>query len=101
MEVISKLFKTKMTVFDIEREEDRLVLVSDPSDWMASKAYVDAQELGGLIKFIFRWSVISYILMFPFFFMKSFIKNNMDDLPRIFRISNIASFVLIVMIIFM
>jgi hypothetical protein len=71
MQVVSKLVKMDFKIGSIERDEDRLVIVSDPNQTLKSKVYLTPADVAGVLRASLSWAVISYLLAFPILYFKS------------------------------
>ena len=71
MQVNTKLAKMKIEIGSIQRDADRIVIKSDPEKSMPAVVYLTPQDVASMIKASLNPSVISYILLFPFIYIKS------------------------------
>jgi hypothetical protein len=71
MQVVSKLVKMDFKIGSIEREDDRLIIVSDPQQTLKSKVYLTPADVAGVLRASLSWGVISYMLAFPILYFKS------------------------------
>lgn len=71
MQVVSKLVKMDFKIGSIEREDDKLIIVSDPNQTLKSKVYLTPADVAGVLRASLSWNVISYMLAFPFLYFKS------------------------------
>src|SRR3989304_4790876 len=101
MEILSDKGTTVLKVRSITRKDNKVQIIGQLMGAWDSRMYITPREIRKLIGLSLNQSLISYILLSPLFILGDYIFDIRKDLPRIFRISNIASFVLIVMIIFM
>ena len=70
MQVITKLVKMELEVGSIRRDGDLIVISSDPTQSMPAKVYMTPKDVAGMIKASLNLSVISYVLLFPFLYIK-------------------------------
>jgi hypothetical protein len=70
MQVNTKLVKMELEVGSIQRDGDRIVISSDPTKSMPAEVYMSPQDVVSMIKASLNLSVISYILLFPFLYIK-------------------------------
>jgi hypothetical protein len=70
MQVNTKLVKMELEVGSIRRDGDRIVISSDPTKSMPAEVYMTPKDVVGMIKASLNLSVISYILLFPFLYIK-------------------------------
>ncbi|MFN8456681.1 MAG: hypothetical protein U0401_18770 [Anaerolineae bacterium] len=70
MQVISKLAKMEFKVGSIEREGERIVIVSHPDQAMKAKVYLTLEDVASMLRASLNWPIISFILSFPFLYFK-------------------------------
>jgi hypothetical protein len=71
MQVNTKLAKMKIEIASIQRDADRIIIRSDPDKSMPAAVYLTPQDVASMIKASLNLSVISYILLFPFIYVRS------------------------------
>jgi hypothetical protein len=71
MQVNTKLAKMKIEIDSIQRDADRIIIRSNPEKSMPAVVYLTPQDVARMIKASLNFSVISYILLFPFIYIKS------------------------------
>ena len=71
MQVNTKLVKMQLEIGSIRRDADRIVIKSDPDKSMPATVYLTPQDVAAMIKASLNLSVISYILLFPYIYVKS------------------------------
>ena len=71
MQVNTKLAKMKIEIGSIQRDADRIIIKSDPEKSMPAAVYLTPQDVASMIKASLNLSVISYILLFPFIYIRS------------------------------
>ena len=71
MQVNTKLAKMKIEIGSIQRDADRIIIRSDPEKSMPAVVYLTPQDVASMIKASLNLSVLSYILLFPFIYIKS------------------------------
>ena len=70
MQVITRLVKMELEVGSIRRDGDLIVISSDPTQSMPAEVYMTPKDVAGMIKASLNLSVISYVLLFPFLYIK-------------------------------
>ena len=70
MKVVTKLVKMDLKVGSIRRDGDLIVISSDPTQSMPAEVYMNPQDVASMIKASINFSVISYMLLFPFLYIK-------------------------------
>jgi len=70
MKVVTKLVKMDLKVGSIRRDGDLIVISSDPTQSMPAEVYMTPQDVAGMIKASINLSVISYVFLFPFLYIK-------------------------------
>ena len=70
MRVITRLVKMELEVGSIRRDGDLIVISSDPTQSMPAEVYMTPKDVAGMIKASLNLSVISYVLLFPFLYIK-------------------------------
>jgi len=70
MKVVTKLVKMDLKVGSIRRDGDLIVISSDPAQSMPAEVYMTPQDVASMIKASINFSVISYMLLFPFLYIK-------------------------------
>ena len=70
MQVNTKLVKMELEVGSIRRDGDQIVISSDPTQSMPAEVYMTPKDVAGMIKASLNLSVISYVLLFPFLYIK-------------------------------
>ncbi len=71
MQVNTKLAKMQIEIGSIQRDADRIIIKSDPEKSMPAVVYLTPQDVASMIKASLNLSVISYILLFPYIYVKS------------------------------
>ena len=71
MQVNTKLVKMQLEIGSIRRDADRLVIKSDPAKSMPATVYLTPHDVVGMIKASLNFSVISFIVLLPFLYIKS------------------------------
>jgi hypothetical protein len=61
----------KIEIGSIQRDADRIIIRSDPEKSMPAVVYLTPQDVASMIKASLNLSVLSYILLFPFIYIKS------------------------------
>jgi len=75
MQVNTKLAKMQIVIGSIHRDADRIVIKSDPEKSMPAVVYLTPQDVASMIKASLNLSVISYILLFPYIYVRSYRQN--------------------------
>ena len=75
MEVVSKLFKTKLKVIKITREDDKLMLLGDPADPMSANSSMTAKDVGDMAGLAFSWDVLLWAILFPFYYVGTLLQD--------------------------
>jgi len=70
MKVVTKLVKMDLKVGSIRRDGGLIVISSDPTQSMPAEVYMTPQDVAGMIKASINFSVISYVFLFPFLYIK-------------------------------
>ena len=70
MQVNTKLVRMELEVGSIRRDGDQIVISSDPTKSMPAEVYMTPKDVVCIIKASLNLSVISYILLFPFLYIK-------------------------------
>ena len=70
MQVNTKLVRMELEVGSIRRDGDQIVISSDPTKSMPAEVYMTPKDVAGMIKASLNLSMISYILLFPFLYIK-------------------------------
>ena len=70
MQVNTKLVKMELEVGSILRDGDRIVISSDPTQSMPAEVYMTPKDVVSMIKASLNLSVISYMFLFPFLYIK-------------------------------
>jgi len=71
MQVNTKLAKMQFEIGSIRRDAERIIIKSDPEKSMPAVVYLTPQDVASMIKASLNLSVISYILLFPYIYVKS------------------------------
>ncbi len=71
MQVISKLVKMNFKIAKLERDGDHLVITSDPTKSMLAKVYLAPDDLVDVLKWLFHWGVLSYLVTLPVLLWRS------------------------------
>lgn len=78
MKVVSKLANMNLTVGRMYREGSRLVITNEGGEGIPTKVYVHPSDVvGALGAFVKSLSAISFILFFPYFYVKG--KSDKDE----------------------
>jgi hypothetical protein len=77
MQVNTKLVKMELEVGSIRRDGDRIVISSDPTRSMPAEVYMTPKDVVSMIKASLNLSVISYMFLFPFLYIK-YLKSDSD-----------------------
>jgi hypothetical protein len=67
----------ELEVGSIRRDGDRIVISSDPTQSMPAEVYMTPKDVVTMIKASLNLSVISYVFLFPFLYMK-YLKRDSD-----------------------
>ncbi|MFQ5612605.1 MAG: hypothetical protein ACE5H9_10785 [Anaerolineae bacterium] len=78
MRIDSRLMKTDIELDAIERREDRLLILSPPDDWNATKVYLSPQDVVKTIRLSLHRGMIVYLLLFPFFLAAQYLRGEKD-----------------------
>lgn len=78
MRIDSRLMKTDIEVEAIERREDRLLMLSPPDDWNATKVYLSPQDIVKVFRISLNRGMVTYLLLFPFFLAAHYLRNERD-----------------------
>lgn len=78
MRIDSRLMKTDIELDSIERREDRLLMLSPPDDWNATKVYLSPQDVVKVIQISLNRGMVAYLLLFPFFLVAHYLRNEKD-----------------------
>lgn len=70
MQVNTKLVKMELEVGSIRRDGNRIVISSDPTQSMPAEVYMNPKDVVSMIKASLNLSVISYMFLFPFLYIK-------------------------------
>lgn len=71
MKVYTKLVHLDFVAGSMRREEDGILLKSDPEKSMPAEVYMTPQDVVDVIKVAFNPSVISFVLLLPYLYFKS------------------------------
>ena len=71
MQVNTKLVKMQLEIGSIRRDADRIIIKSDPDKSMPATVYLTPQDVASMIRASLNLSVISFILLFPYIYVKS------------------------------
>jgi hypothetical protein len=71
MQVNTKLVKMQLEIGSIRRDADRIIIKSNPEKSMPATVYLTPHDVVSMIKASLNLSVISYVLLFPFIYIKS------------------------------
>ncbi len=66
----SLLFKGNITLKRVHCEDDQIILESDPSDSLPGSFFVTPGDVVSMIKLSLTPSVIGYIVLFPFYYLR-------------------------------
>ena len=90
MRIDSRLMKTDIELGAIERRDDRLMMLSPPDDWNATKVYLSPRDVINVVRLSLHRGMIGYALLFPFLFVAHYLRNekNIDE-----TVNNISYFV--------
>ena len=75
MKVVSRLVNMDFKIGTMTRKDDQLIIRSHESQPMKVKVYMSPEDITGFIRAALNWSVISYILLLPFVYLKHKMKN--------------------------
>jgi hypothetical protein len=75
MKVVSRLVNMDFKIGTMSRKDDQLIISSHESQPMKVKVYMNPGDIMGFIRAALNWSVISYILLLPFSYIKHKMKN--------------------------
>ncbi|MFM8319769.1 MAG: hypothetical protein ACKOC5_02555 [Chloroflexota bacterium] len=76
MKVASKLVKMDFYVGSIERQDQYLIIHSDPElTPFPAKVRLDAVDVWSMVKAGLKWPVIKYVLLMPFLYRKQVAAN--------------------------
>ena len=70
MQVNTKLVRMELEVGSIRRDGDQIVISSDSTKSMPAEVYMTPKDVVCIIKASLNLSMISYILLFPFLYIK-------------------------------
>ena len=70
MQVNTKLVKMKLEVGSLRRDGDEIVITSDPTQSMPAEVYMTPKDVASVIRASLNLSVISYMFLFPFLYIK-------------------------------
>ena len=70
MQVNTKLVRMELEVGSIRRDGDQIVISSDPTKSMPAEVYMTPKDVVCIIKASLNLSVISYMFLFPFLYIK-------------------------------
>ena len=76
MQVNTKLVKMELEVGSLTREGDQIVITSDPAKSMPAEVTMTPKDVARVIRASLNPSVISYVFLFPFLYIKSFKKDS-------------------------
>ncbi len=71
MRLESALFKGSITVKSICARGHELVMETDPNDSVPGSLYITPKDITGMIRLLLSPSVIAYMFMLPFHYIKS------------------------------
>ncbi len=72
MKVVNKLANMTLTVGRMYREGNRLVITNEGGEGIPTKVYIHPRDvLGAMGAFLKSLSAISFILFFPYFYIKA------------------------------
>jgi hypothetical protein len=78
MRIDSRLMKTDIELDAIERREDRLLMLSPPDDWNATKVYLSPQDIVKMLQISLNRGMVTYLLLFPFFLVAHYLRSEKD-----------------------
>ena len=70
MQVNTKLVKMELEVGSLRRDGDEIVITSDPTQSMPAEVYMTPKDVASVIRASLNLSVISYMFLFPFLYIK-------------------------------
>ena len=70
MRLQSVLFKGSITIKNVRREGNELVLDTDPTDSVPGSLYVTPKDVISTIRLFLNLTVIGYLLLLPLYYMK-------------------------------
>jgi hypothetical protein len=76
MQVNTKLVKMELEVGSLRRDGDQIVITSDPEQSMPAEVYMTPKDVASVIKASLNPSVISYVFLFPFLYIKHLKKDS-------------------------
>lgn len=91
MRIDSRLMKTDIELASIERQEDRLLMKSPPTDWNGTKVYLSPRDVVNTLKLSAHRGMIAYVLLFPFFLVSDYLRREKDVRPIVYDIGYFLS----------
>lgn len=91
MRIDSRLMKTDIELASIERQEDRLLMKSPPTDWNGTKVYLSPRDVVNTLKLSAHRGMIAYVLLFPFFLVSDHLRREKDVRPIVYDIGYFLS----------